>query len=115
MNGLGIKPVPEPENDEGTDDEPAEQGVIDDPDMEDLVAAVHAVITAQSAVPQMLQRNLDFGFAKANRLIDQMAELGIVGPLRDGRRDVLKSVEDLPFVIAEITGHRPRDVEDDSE
>lgn len=116
MKGLGIKPVPEPENNEDTDDEQAEQGVIDDPDMEDLVAAIHAVITAQSGSAQMLQHKLGIGFAKAERLLEQMESHGIVS-VREGPkiRDVLKSAEELPFVIAEITGHRPRDVEDDSE
>ena len=104
MKGLGIKPVPEPAA------EDVEQPTIENADIEDLVAAVHAVITMQMGSQSMLQRKLNIGFAKAERLLEDMEARGIVGP-RDGSkaRDVLKSVDDLPFVIAEITGHRDPD------
>ena len=45
-----------------------------------LPQAVEAVIEAGSCSVSMLQRRVKLGYSRAARIVDQMEELGIVGP-----------------------------------
>ena len=55
-----------------------------------LSAAIECVIEAGQASTSYLQRRLKLGYARAARLIDEMEEMGIVGPFEGSKpRQVL--------------------------
>ena len=81
----GNKPVtasdPEPNSDESSYDEL-------------LPAAVDVILETNQASASMLQRRLKLGYSRASRIIDQMAELGLVGPYKGSKpRDVIITKE----------------------
>ena len=54
--------------------------------------AIQFVIESGQASTSMLQRRLKVGYARAGRMIDDMEQLGIVGPHQGSKpRDVLMS------------------------
>ncbi|MCE9646397.1 MAG: DNA translocase FtsK [Chloroflexi bacterium] len=59
--------------------------------------AISIVRTSQRASASLLQRRLRVGYPRAARLLDQLEEMGVVGPSQGGgkERDVLISEEDL--------------------
>jgi len=59
--------------------------------------AISIVRSSQRASASLLQRRLRVGYPRAARLLDQLEEMGIVGPSQGGgkERDVLVSAEDL--------------------
>jgi S-DNA-T family DNA segregation ATPase FtsK/SpoIIIE len=66
-------------------------------DRDDLIEkAIELVRSTQRASASMLQRRLRIGYPRAARLIDELEELGVVGPpLGGGReRDVLIGPEE---------------------
>ena len=71
--------------------EPAESG---DDDL--ITEAVSLVQETQRASASLLQRRLRIGYPRAARLLDQLEEMGIVGPSQGGgrERDVLINPED---------------------
>ena len=71
--------------------EPAESG---DDDL--ITEAVSLVQETQRASASLLQRRLRIGYPRAARLLDQLEEMGIVGPSQGGgrERDVLIDPED---------------------
>ena len=72
---------PEPNSDESSYDEL-------------LPAAVDVILETNQASASMLQRRLKLGYSRASRIIDQMAELGLVGPYKGSKpRDVIITKE----------------------
>lgn len=61
-----------------------------------LYSAIDIVLAEQQASTSFLQRRLKIGYARAARIIDQMAERGIVGPQEGNKgRRVLVTREDI--------------------
>lgn len=59
-----------------------------------LPAAVDVILETNQASASMLQRRLKLGYSRASRIIDQMAELGLVGPYKGSKpRDVIITKE----------------------
>ena len=78
---------------EEKDTAPSEEGPSGDYD-EMLPAAVEVVLELGQASVSMLQRKLKLGYGRAARLVDQMEELGIVGPFEGSKpRQLLISKE----------------------
>ncbi len=76
------------------------EGLIESAEGEDgdalVEQAVKIVRATQRASTSLLQRRLRVGYPRAARLMDQLEELGIVGPSQGGgkERDVLQPPED---------------------
>ena len=70
----------------------SEAGALDEAksDYDELLpAAVEVVLESGQASVSMLQRRLKLGYSRAARLVDQMEEMGIVGPSRLKARQLL--------------------------
>ena len=60
---------------------------LEDPDIKEAVRIVRAENAASAS---LLQRQMSIGYAKAARLLDQLEELGVVGPFNGSQpREVL--------------------------
>ncbi len=76
----------------GKDAKGAQAGASNDnPDVDSLMEeAIKVVIEAGQASTSLLQRRLKVGYARAGRMIDDMEQMGIVGPHQGSKaRDVL--------------------------
>jgi len=64
--------------------------------------AARIVFRHREASVSMLQRRLDIGWARAGRIIDQLEQLGIVGPYvgSKSRKVVVQSEEELETILA---------------
>jgi len=81
--------------DKGEFDEILKDGSKDERD-ELLSEAIKIVVETGNASASLLQRKLKVGYARAGRLVDQMAEREIVGPYAGSKpREVLLSKEDF--------------------
>ena len=82
-------------NAETSDSAPPWEKLLTEPEEnedEDLIEkAVSIVRQSQRASASMLQRRLRIGYPRAARLLDQLEEMGVVGPSQGGgkERDVL--------------------------
>jgi S-DNA-T family DNA segregation ATPase FtsK/SpoIIIE len=78
---------------------PWEEHLIDAMESEDSLInkAVDVVKSEQRASSSMLQRRLRIGYPRAARLIDELEQMGIVGPSQTGGKDreVLIPPDDL--------------------
>jgi Ftsk gamma domain len=72
-------------------------------DTELLRLAAEHVITTQYGSQNTLQRKLRVGFATAGRLMDQLQDIGVVGPAEGSKaREVLKTANMLPGVLQSL-------------
>jgi S-DNA-T family DNA segregation ATPase FtsK/SpoIIIE len=71
-------------------EEDPEDGPADDFDDELLKEAARLVVSHQQGSTSLLQRRLKVGYSRAGRLMDQLEQLGVVGPFQGSKaRDVL--------------------------
>ena len=83
-----------------------------------LPAAVEVILDTKQASVSMLQRRLKLGYARAARIVDEMEELGIVGPFQGSKpREILITKEQWASMQS---GAKPAqmdfdDLEDDQE
>jgi len=82
--------------DDGEDGDNDDASVsMEDPDIKEAVRIVRAENAASAS---LLQRQMSIGYAKAARLLDQMEELGVVGPFNGSQpREVLPYDEPEDF------------------
>jgi S-DNA-T family DNA segregation ATPase FtsK/SpoIIIE len=74
-----------------SDSEPTSDELYQD---EMLPAAVDVILETKQASVSMLQRRLKLGYARAARIVDEMEELGIVGPFQGSKpREILITQE----------------------
>ncbi|HVN15298.1 MAG TPA: DNA translocase FtsK [Anaerolineales bacterium] len=82
------------------DDTPPWEKLLTEPDENEdeglIEQAISIVKSSQRASASLLQRRLRIGYPRAARLLDQLEEMGVVGPSQGGgrERDVLVSAED---------------------
>jgi S-DNA-T family DNA segregation ATPase FtsK/SpoIIIE len=83
------------------DDVPPWEKLLQEPDENEddslIEQAVSIVRSSQRASASLIQRRLRIGYPRAARLLDQLEEMGVVGPSQGGgkEREVLVSEEDL--------------------
>ncbi len=83
------------------DNVPPWEKLLQEPDENEddglIEQAISIVRSSQRASASLIQRRLRIGYPRAARLLDQLEEMGIVGPSQGGgkERDVLVSEEDL--------------------
>jgi S-DNA-T family DNA segregation ATPase FtsK/SpoIIIE len=83
------------------DDIPPWEKLLQEPDENQddglIEQAISIVRSSQRASASLIQRRLRIGYPRAARLLDQLEEMGVVGPSQGGgkERDVLVSEEDL--------------------
>jgi S-DNA-T family DNA segregation ATPase FtsK/SpoIIIE len=74
-----------------SDPEPNSEELAGD---EMLPAAVDVILETGQASVSMLQRRLKLGYARAARIVDEMEEMGIVGPFKGSKpREILVTKE----------------------
>jgi DNA segregation ATPase FtsK/SpoIIIE-like protein len=74
--------------------------------------AARIVFRHREASVSMLQRRLDIGWARAGRIIDQLEQIGIVGPYvgSKSRKVIIQSEEELEKLLAIIrAGPQPQE------
>lgn len=68
-------------------------------------AAVRAVLESQRGSVSLLQRKFGIGYGRASRIIDQMAEAGVLGEFKEGKaRDILITIEEWDAICSGEAG-----------
>lgn len=84
--------LPEPPAEDGSDGSGAEVGPV----TEEFKRCALFISTQSQASITMMQRKFEIGFNKAGRFMDQMQQMGIVGPARGAKpRDVLMTPDEV--------------------
>lgn len=61
-----------------------------------FLEAAERIIESQRGSVSLLQRKLGIGYGRASRIVDQLAEAGILGPFREGKaRDILMDMDEF--------------------
>ena len=64
--------------------------------------AVELVVNDEQASISYIQRKLKVGYSRAGRIVDQMEEMGIIGPHEGSKpRKLLKTKEELDMILGE--------------
>ena len=80
-----------------------------------LPNAVEVVLETGQASVSMLQRRLKLGYARAARIVDEMEEMGIVGPFQGSKpRNILITKEQW-IAMQENPGHGPEEFQEEPE
>ena len=80
-----------------------------------LPNAVEVVLETGQASVSMLQRRLKLGYARAARIVDEMEEMGIVGPFQGSKpRNILITKEQWT-AMQEHPGHGPEEFQEEPE
>jgi len=77
-----------------------------------LPHAVDVIFETGQASTSLLQRRLKLGYARAARIIDQMEELGVVGPFEGSKPRTLLITKDQWRQMQYISGNAPVDKKD---
>jgi DNA segregation ATPase FtsK/SpoIIIE, S-DNA-T family len=78
-------------------------GSIDD---DQFANAVRVIVNSQKGSASLIQRKLSLGYNRSARLLDQMEELGVVGPARGSKpREVL--ITDVEAFLQQVQGKTP--------
>lgn len=66
--------------------------------------AARLVVSSQLASTSEIQRRLGFGYAKAGRIMDQLEDVGIVGPFNgeSPREVIVKNLAELESVLDKL-------------
>jgi len=89
MSWYETRPGPSsPQGEPDEEDTPPWEGMADDPGPDDdlLEQAAELVRGRSNASASFLQRQMRIGYPRAARLMDELEERGIVGPIREGGR-----------------------------
>ena len=96
------------------DSEPATEGGVFGADYDDLLPqAVDVIFETKQASVSMLQRRLKLGYARAARIVDQMEELGVVGPFEGSKPRQLLLTKQQWQEMQTIQGTAPLDTASD--
>ena len=74
-----------------------------------LPQAVDVIFETGQASTSMLQRRLKLGYARAARIVDQMEEMGVVGPFEGSKPRTLLITKDQWRQMQYISGNAPVD------
>jgi S-DNA-T family DNA segregation ATPase FtsK/SpoIIIE len=78
--------------------------------------AVEIVLATQRGSVSLLQRRLQIGYSRASRIIDQMAEAGLLGDYKGSQaRECLVTLEDWQEMKTSLAGERERESANDGE
>ena len=77
--------MPKPKEDKKNGGNSDSEDVIINPDDDLIDQAITVIVTTGNASTSYLQRKLKLGFSRASRIMDQIEEMGIIGP-QDGAK-----------------------------
>ena len=75
-----------------------------------LPQAVDVVLEAKQASVSMLQRRLKLGYSRAARIVDQMEEIGVVGPFEGSKPRQILITKEQWMEMQTVQGTAPMDV-----
>ena len=80
-----------------------------------LDLAAKCVIDSANASTSIIQRRLKIGYARAGKLLDELEQLGVVGPHQGAKpRDVLVTYKEWEIIYNELPAEKETVIDDDS-